>query len=353
MPTWAGAIHEASRKSIPAGIGSEGRFVLKTIPWILTGLAAFLAWTCLFTVDRTEFVYLTTLGAHASTFDGASESQAGLHLRWPWPIQDLRRVDRRLQVLELPGLEQLTRDIQRDAIDRTLTIDAYLLWRVADSEGVDRLLRAAGGLDEARQLLAQRLGGELGAACGRLQMDDLINSKEPERVRTEREKLRSGLLASLGQPALEQYGVEVVDIRLRRVSHPAQVRQAIFDRIISERERKAAEYQSMGEQESAKIRADADRESGQMRGKAEAEVVRLKGQSEAEADRIRNEAQMKDPSFYAFLRKLEEYQRVLGDGKSTLLLSTHRELFDALLDPPNPAPTKAATPLTPVGGSGK
>jgi len=158
-------------------------------------------------------------------------------------------------------------------------------------------------------------------------------------------------MEALGKPALEQYGVEVVDIRLRRVSYPGQVRQAIFDRIISERERKAAEYQSLGEQESAKIRADADREIGQMRGKAEAEAIRLKGQSEAEADRVRNEAQQKDPAFYTFLRKLEEYQKVLGDGKTTLLLSTHRELFDSLLNPPAPAGKPATQPVP--SGAGK
>jgi membrane protease subunit HflC len=106
----------------------------------------------------------------------------------------------------------------------------------------------------------------------------------------------------------------------------------------------------MGEQESAKIRADADREIGQMRGKAEAEAIRMKGQSEAEADRIRNEAQQKDPDFYTFLRKLEEYQRVLGDGKSTLLLSTHRSMFDALLNPPS-AGVKPPAPAVPMGAS--
>lgn len=306
-------------------------------------------WAFLYTVDRSEYVYLTTLGAHAATWDGAKQDEAGLHVRWPWPIQDLRRVDRRLQVLELPGIEQLTRDAQRDAVDRTLTIDAYMLWRVADGAGVDRLLRSAGDLDSARNLLGQRLASSLGAACGKLQMDDLVNAKEPERVRREREKLRGELLASLGKSALEEYGVEVVDIRLRRVSYPGQVRQAIFDRIISERERKAAEYQSQGEQESAKIRADADREIGQMRGKAEAEAVRMKGLSEAEADRIRNEAQQKDPAFYSFLRKLEEYQKVLGDGKTTLLLSTHRELFDSLLNPPNPGAPGKATGPNPMG----
>ena len=313
---------------------------------ILAGLAAFalFCWTCLYTVDRSEFAYLTILGAHAGTLDGANDSQAGLHLRWPWPVMEIRRIDRRLQVLELPGIEQLTRDAQKDGIDRTLTIDAYMCWRISDSEGVDRLFKAAGGLDEARALLAQKLGSELGAACGALQMDDLVNSREPDRVRTERDKLRARLLERLSGQALSEYGVEIVDVRLRRVSHPAPVRQAIFDRIIAERERKAAEYQSMGEQESAKLRSDTDREVGTLRAKAEADSIRIRGEGEAEADRIRSSAQKADPEFYSFLRKLEEYQKILGDNRTTLLLSTHRELFDALFAPPRTAPLPVPKP---------
>lgn len=311
----------------------------------LTALAfmALFCWTCLYTVDRSEYAYLTILGAHAGTLDGANDNQAGLHLRWPWPVMEIRRIDRRLQVLELPGIEQLTRDAQKDGIDRTLTIDAYMCWRISDSDGVDRLFKAAGGLDEARALLAQKLGSELGAACGGLQMDDLVNSKEPDRVRTERDKLRLRLLARLSGPALSEYGVEIVDVRLRRVSHPAPVRQAIFDRIIAERERKAAEYQSLGEQESAKLRSDTDREVGTLRAKAEADSIRIRGEGEAEADRIRSTAQKADPDFYSFLRKLEEYQKILGDNRTTLLLSTHRELFDSLFSPPR-APKSVPTP---------
>lgn len=312
----------------------------------LAGLSALVlfCWSCLYTVDRSEYAYLTILGAHAGTLDGANDNQAGLHLRWPWPVMEIRRIDRRLQVLELPGIEQLTRDAQKDGIDRTLTIDAYMCWRISDSDGVDRLFKAAGGLDEARALLAQKLGSELGAACGGLQMDDLVNSKEPDRVRTERDKLRSRLLERLSGPALSEYGVEIVDVRLRRVSHPAPVRQAIFDRIIAERERKAAEYQSLGEQESAKLRSDTDREVGTLRAKAEADSIRIRGEGEAEADRIRSNAQKADPDFYSFLRKLEEYQKILGDNRTTLLLSTHRELFDALFSPPRSAPKPVPAP---------
>ena len=84
-----------------------------------------------------------------------------------------------------------------------------------------------------------------------------------------------------------------------------------------------------------------------MRARAEAEAIRQRGLADAEADRIRNEAQSKDPQFYAFLKKLEEYQRMLGDNKSVLLLSTHRGMFDVLFNPP--APGSMAPPKPPAG----
>ncbi len=76
-----------------------------------------------------------------------------------------------------------------------------------------------------------------------------------------------------------------------------------------------------------------------MKSTAEARAIELRGQADAEADRIRNDAHRADPVFYAFLKKLEDYQRMLGDGKSMLLLSTHRELFDLLYDPPKLEPS--------------
>ena len=152
--------------------------------------------------------------------------------------------------------------------------------------------------------------------------------------------------------AREDYGIEVVDLRLRRLNHPAAVQQAIFDRIRSERERKAEEYRSEGRRLAEDIKSASDRKVSEMRAGAEAEAIRQRGLADAEADKIRNEAQSRDPQFYAFLKKLEEYQRMLGDNKSVLLLSTHRELFDVLFNPPSPgsvAPAKSPPPAPPAG----
>jgi modulator of FtsH protease HflC len=313
-----------------------------------------------FTVDRTEFVYLTQFGRHVATFDGADDAQAGLHFRLPWPIQSVQRFDRRLQYFDLPGAELLTRDAKRNTIDKTLTIDAYVCWRIADAPAVDRFIRSVGGIDGARPVLGQRLNSELGAAVGKMELDELV-STEPGRVDDKREELRKQLLEGGSQPlrrtALEEWGVEIVDVRLRRTNHPPAVRQAIFDRIISEREKKSADYRSEGERQAADIKSASDRKVSELRTGAEADAVRLRGQADAAADRIRADAARQDPQFYTFLKKLEDYQRILGDNKSTLLLSTHREMFDTLFNPPNPSappPMRSLAPIVPTAkGEGK
>jgi membrane protease subunit HflC len=296
-----------------------------------------------FTVDRAEYVYVTRFGRHVATLDGANADEAGLHFKWPWPVESVQRYDLRLQYFDLPPAELMTRDAAGNTIDRTLTVDAYVCWRIAGPQGVDRFIRSVGSPEGARAILGQRISSEIGAAIGALELEDLVSVKDsaaagekPRRwVDAIRDRLRQRLLDS-ARAAQEEYGIEVLDVRLRRVNHSASARQAIFDRIISEREKKAAEYQSDGVKRAADIESESVRKIAVMKAAADAEAVRLRGEADAEADRIRNEAQLKDPQFYSFLKKLDEYQRILGDNKTVLLLSTHREMFDALFDPPKP-----------------
>ena len=212
-------------------------------------LAAVVGSLSVFTVDRTEFVYLTQFGRHVATYDGADDAQAGLHFRLPWPVQSVQRLDHRLQDFDLPGAELLTRDAKKNTIDKTLTIDAYVCWRIADADGVDRFIRKMGTVEGARSVLGQRINSELGAAVGKMELDELV-STEPNRVDDKREELRKRILEGGEQPlrrsAREEYGIEIVDVRLRRTNHPPAVRQAIFDRIMSEREKKVGRLSQPG-----------------------------------------------------------------------------------------------------------
>jgi membrane protease subunit HflC len=304
---------------------------------LLVPVLAWLAYQSVFTVDAAEYVYLTQFGRRVAVYDGGNDAEAGLHFKWPWPVQGVQRLDRRLQAFDLPGAELLTSDADSKTIDKTITVDAYVLWRIDGKDGADRFVRTVGSGAGAEQILGQRVGSELGTAIALRRLDDLI-STDAKNIDEQRESLRTRLLDGgsppLRQSARELYGIEVVDIRLRRSNHPAAVRDAIFERIRSERAKKVADYQSEGERLAADIRSKSEREVARLKAEAEARALELRGSADAEADRIRNETQRLDPRFYAFLRKLEDYQRILGDGKTTLLLSTHRELFDLLYEPP-------------------
>src|SRR3954462_451392 len=124
---------------------------------------ALLLWalTCFFTVDQAEFAYVTQFGRPVATLDG--EADAGLHVKLPWPVQSVQRLDRRMQMFDLPPAELLTHHPQGQTIHRPLTVEAFVCWRIAGPEGVGRFVSAVGTPDQARALLGQRVSGRLGA----------------------------------------------------------------------------------------------------------------------------------------------------------------------------------------------
>ena len=317
-----------------------------TLLAVVAMLVLVAATTSFFAVDRTEYAYVTQFGRHLATYDGATD--AGLHVKLPWPIQSVQRLDHRLQIFDLAGAELLTHDPKGMTIDKTLTISAYVCWRIAGADGVDRFIRTVGTSDRAEVILGQQISSRLGAEIGNMQLDDLISIAPSQQVEERMDRLNRRLLGngrpirespsgeSLKETARKTYGIDLVDIRLRRFNYPPQVRDAIFDRIRSERQKKAADYQSEGAQLAEDIKSQAEFEARTILADAHATEQKRKGEADAKADQIRNRAQSKDVGFYTFLRKLDEYQRILGDKKTVLLLSSHRELFDLLFKPPNP-----------------
>lgn len=324
-------------------------------------VALALAGMSVFTVDRAEYVYVTRLGRHRATFDGAT--QAGLHLRWPWPIESAQHLDRRLEVLDLPPTEQLTLDAGGQTVDRTLTVEGFVCWRIAGADAVDRFVRTVGSLERARGLLAQQVSSRLSAEIGKMEIAEFL-SEHPGHAGEGVGRLRARMLAPFCSQARAPdedgpaaYGIEVVDVRLRRFNYPAEVRPAIWQRIVSEREKKKAEYEGEATLRVGQISADAERQARQLAAEGQARARQLRGEAEAETDRIRNDAFSKDSEFYVFLKKLEEYESILGNRRTVLLLSSHRELFDLLFAPPHPGatgvpphaaagPRPAATPVT-------
>jgi modulator of FtsH protease HflC len=279
---------------------------------------------CLFTVDRTEFVYVTQLGQHVATHDGSVDEQAGLHFRLPWPIQTLTRIDRRLQVLDLSPQELVTEDpSEAGTIDKTLTLDAYVVWRIPDAAACERFILTVGTVEQARAILRDRFRGKLGAAIARTKFGDLI-SPEPGHVDEHREKMRKQLLPGKGEAP---DGIDILDVRIRRLNYPPQVREAIFARIISERKRKAAINLSRGQQEAENIKSASQAKISVEEAEARARNEEKRGVADAEADRILNQAISKDPDYYAELRKRDLGELALKDGRKKVWSTTLFRLF--------------------------
>lgn len=306
---------------------------MRKLRWLVP--LALLLWlrTAFHAVDVAEFAYVTRFGEPVATLDGATD--AGLHFKLPWPIDSVRRIDRRLQAFDLPAVESLTRDLASRTVDKTIAVDAFVAWRIPDAVAADRFTRTVGSPDAARRILAPRVNGKLAAIIGTLPLDDLVAVADAAAIDERSRKLRAKLLEDdLLVKVREEYGIEIADLRLRRFGFPEAVRASIAERIRSERMRKVADYESEGRQKAADIASAAEKESRTIEAETRAKKQAIEGQADVDADRIRNEAHALDPKFYEFLQKLKTYQTLLNETRDVLLLSSKHPLFDLLLSPP-------------------
>jgi membrane protease subunit HflC len=324
--------------------------------------------TAFYAVDHAEFAYVTRFGQRVDVHDGATD--AGLKVKYPWPIDAVTRIDRRVQSFDLPAVESLTRDPVNRTVDKTLAVDAFVTWRVPDARAADKFVKAVRTPEQAKKLLGPLISGRLAAVVSTMPLDDLISVADVEsalagvagaaagatadgRFRAADlkaidgrvERVRRRLLGEEGPTdpadtlrarALEEYGIEVLDIRVRRFSYPEAVRGSIAERIRSERARKVADYESEGRRRAADITTDADRVARTVEADARARKTVIEGEANAEAGRIRSAAYAQDREFYVFLEKLRSFQTMLADTRDVLLLSTKHPLFDLLKGPPTP-----------------
>jgi len=312
---------------------------------LVVGVLVFLAWlrSGFVAVDVAEFAYVTRFGDPVQLYDGTTD--AGLQIKAPWPVDSVVRIDRRLQTFDLPTIESLTLDPTTKTVDKTLAVDAYVTWKINDAAGADRFLKTLGTPEQLRRVLGPTISGRLGALISKLPLNDLIAVLDrTEELDARNDKLHAQLLGSGGDDLREkfrtEYGIELIEIRLRRLSYPEAVRNGIAERIRSERQRKVADYESEGRQKAAEILSRAEKDAKEIESKARADKQRLDGLADVKADAIRNMAHAQDRDFYAFLQKLKAYQALLADTRDVLLLSTKHPLFDLLLSPPKASPPK-------------
>lgn len=310
-------------------------------------LLAFWVRTAFYSVDHAEFVYLMRFGEPIAIHDGSAA--AGLKFKAPWPIDSVLRIDRRVQSFDLPPVESLTRDPVNRTVDKTLAVDAFVTWRIPDSAAADRFVKAVRTPEQARKILGPLINGRLAAIISNMPMDDLIGVAELQAVDERAERVRRRLLGlesvsgevpgpndNLRDKVLNEYGIEVLDVRLRRFSYPEAVREKIAERIRSERAKRVSDYESDGRKRAAAITTDAYAAARKVEDEAAARKTEIEGAAKAEAARIRGAAYAQDREFGLFLERLQAMQLLLSDTRDVLLLSTKNPLFELLRGPPQP-----------------
>ena len=264
--------------------------------------------TSMFTVDETEQAIVTQLGKPIRDVN-----QPGLHFKSPL-IQTVRRFEARVMEYDAAAAKIITDD------KKHLVIDNYARWKIVEP-----------------LKFYQTVENEFGAHS---RLDDIVFSEMREElarhtlteiVSVNREQIMDKVAAQCSQKAAD-YGIRVIDVRIKRADLPQEVTHSVFDRMKAERQRIAKKYRSEGEEEAVKIKAQTDKDKTILLADSYMEAEKTKGDGDAEAVRIYAQAYEKDPEFYSFVRTLEAYGNSLGEG-TTIILPGDSEFFKYLSPP--------------------
>ena len=278
---------------------------------ILIGLVAILVLlglTTVFIVDETEQVVILAFGKPVRTI-----TEPGINMKVPFPLQEKIKFDDRLLEYDSPPEEILSKD------KKTLIVDNYVRWRIVDPL---QFLRTVQAIPTALSRMDDIVYSELRRELGTHDMVEIITEN--------REKLMEIVTFNSNKATLD-YGIEVLDVRIRRVDLPAENEESIYARMEAERNRQANKFRSEGEEEAQKIRASTDRDKTIILADAYKEAEGIRGEGDAKAVEVYASAYSADPKFYEFVRTLDMYKKVVDD-KTTLVLPADSRLFKLLLE---------------------
>jgi membrane protease subunit HflC len=242
-----------------------------------------------------------------------SITEPGLNWKLPDPVQSIQRYDNRLKVFLPSQAEFLTRD------KKNIVAEAYPTWKIADPVVFMKTVKDMAG---ARTRLTDIVSSELGVAFGQYDLSSLVTAEEGKMKLPE----MMTKVTRVSDNKVEEYGMAVIDVRVKVLNFPEKNKLSVFQRMRAERERIARKYRSEGTEEASMIRAEADKEKKIILSQAYEKAQKLKGEGDAMAIRIYADAYQKDPEFYKFLRSLEAYEKFIDD-KTTAILPTDAEIL--------------------------
>ena len=241
--------------------------------------------------------------------------EPGLHFKVP-VVNTVRKFDARILTLDAAPQSYLTSE------KKALTVDSFVKWRVSD---VAKYYTTSGGDEERlRRLLIQRVDAGLRNEFGSRTVKEVVSGQ--------RDELMDKLSNQLNLIAKDELGVEVIDLRVKKIDLPPEVSESVFNRMRTERERLAKELRAQGNEVAEKIRATADKDKTIILADAYREAEEIKGNGDATATATYANAYSKDPEFYDFTRSLKAYESTFGSKSDILLINPDSDFFKYLDD---------------------
>ena len=307
---------------------------LATLAFAILGIIVLLS---AFTVDQTEQVIITQFGRPV----GEPITTPGLHFKMPL-VQQVNRFDKRYMAWDGPMVEMSTKD------KTYVQVDTFARWRIAKPMQYYLRLR-----DErsAQSRLEDILGSETRTAIARHELIEVVRTEKDRQPKVD-ESLATASEGTIGSlrpihygrveiekgifdaaaPKLAEFGIELLDVRFKRINYNPEVLDRIYQRMISERLQIAQRFRSEGEGEAARINGNKERDINEIQSTAYKQVQEIRGEADAKATEIYAHAYTQNPQaaeFYRFLKSMETYGKVIN-GSSTIVLSTNSDLFSLL-----------------------
>ena len=245
-----------------------------------------------------------------------SDLEPGLHFKTPF-VNSVRKFDGRILTVDLTPERFFTQE------QKQLIVDSYAKFRVVDTS---KYYTATSGEEfRAAALLSQRINDDL--------RNQVAGRTVQEVVSGERDQLMEAVKARLNETVLAELGIEVIDVRVKKIDLPNEVSQSVYRRMNAEREKEARELRSEGKEIAEGMRAEADRKVTVIEAEAVRDAEIIRGDGDATATRIYADSFNRDPEFYAFTRSLNAYQQTFSTGSDIILLQPDSQFFQYLRDP--------------------
>jgi membrane protease subunit HflC len=273
---------------------------------IASVIALMLLFSTLFVVDQRQYAIVFALGEVKQVI-----SQPGLHFKLPPPFQNVLFLDKRILTLDTPEADRFI-----TAEKKNILVDAFVKWQIIEP----KLYFVSFGGDERRA--QDRMSQIIKAALN----DEITKRTVREVISGERSKVMNAIHRKVEDEA-KQIGVQIIDVRLKRVDYVEQINNSVYDRMKAERTRVANELRSTGGAESEKIRADADRQRTVILAEAYRDAENIRGDGDAKASQIYAQAFGQNPEFYQFYRSLEAYRASFKNRSDVLVVDPNSEFF--------------------------